>query len=139
VSIFRPQANIARMNRSAKRMCMPHIPEDLFLDALTQLVQLDKDWLPEGDEASLYIRPFLFASDEYIGVKPSDNYKFIIFTCPVRSYYNEPVRVKIETNTAARSREAPARPSAAATTPVVCIQRRWARTRATTSSSGPMD
>jgi branched-chain amino acid aminotransferase len=98
VSIFRPQANIARMNRSAKRMCMPHIPEDLFLDALMQLVQLDKDWLPEGDEASLYIRPFLFASDEYIGVKPSDNYKFIIFTCPVRSYYSEPVRVKIETN-----------------------------------------
>lgn len=97
VSIFRPQANIARMNRSAKRMCMPEIPEDIFLDALTQLVDLDRDWLPEGDEASLYIRPFLFASDEYIGVKPSDNYKFIIFTCPVRSYYSEPVRVKIET------------------------------------------
>lgn len=96
VSIFRPQANIARMNRSAKRMCMPEIPEDIFLDALCELVRLDKDWLPNGDEASLYIRPFLFASDEYIGVKPSDNYKFIIFTCPVRAYYNEPVRVKIE-------------------------------------------
>ncbi|MBX2972571.1 MAG: branched-chain amino acid aminotransferase [Flavobacteriales bacterium] len=97
VSIFRPQANIARMNRSAKRMCMPEIPEDIFLDALVELVRLDKNWLPEGGEASLYIRPFLFASDEYIGVKPSDNYKFIIFTCPVRGYYNEPVRVKIET------------------------------------------
>lgn len=96
VSIFRPQANIARMNRSAKRMCMPEIPEDIFLDAMTELVRLDKDWLPKGDEASLYIRPFLFASDEYIGVKPSDNYKFIIFTCPVRAYYSEPVRVKIE-------------------------------------------
>ncbi len=97
VSLFRPQANIARMNRSAKRMCMPEIPEDIFLDALLQLVKLDKAWLPEGPEAALYIRPFLFASDEYIGVKPSDNYKFIIFTCPVRGYYSEPVRVKIET------------------------------------------
>lgn len=98
VSIFRPEANIARMNRSAKRMCMPEIPADVFMDAMTQLVKEDKDWLPQGDEASLYIRPFLFASDEYIGVKPSDSYKFIIFTCPVRSYYSEPVRVKIETS-----------------------------------------
>lgn len=97
VNLFRPQANIARMNRSAKRMCMPEVPEDVFLDALVQLVRLDKAWLPEGEDAALYIRPFLFASDEYIGVKPSDNYKFIIFTCPVRGYYNEPVRVKIET------------------------------------------
>ncbi|MEZ4806509.1 MAG: branched-chain amino acid aminotransferase [Flavobacteriales bacterium] len=96
-AIFRPQANIARMNRSAERMCMPTIPEDLFMDALTELVRIDSGWIPDGDESSLYIRPFMFASDEYIGVKPSDGYRFIIFTCPVRGYYNEPVRVKIET------------------------------------------
>ncbi|MCB9171070.1 MAG: branched-chain amino acid aminotransferase [Flavobacteriales bacterium] len=94
--IFRPQANIARMNRSAVRMCMPEIPEDVFMDALTELVRLDRDWIPKGDDGALYIRPFLFASDEYIGVKPSDNYKFIIFTCPVRAYYKEAVRVRME-------------------------------------------
>ena len=98
VHLFRPQANIARMNRSAERMCMPNIPEDLFLDALVQLVKLDKEWIPKGDEAALYIRPFMFASDEYIGVRPSDGYRFIIFTCPVRAYYAEPVRVKVETH-----------------------------------------
>jgi branched-chain amino acid aminotransferase len=84
------------MNRSAHRMCMPHIPEDLFMEALNELVRLDMDWIPDGDEASLYIRPFLFATDEYIGIRPSDSYRFMIFTCPVRSYYSEPVRVKIE-------------------------------------------
>lgn len=97
VSLFRPKDNIARMNRSAHRMCMPEVPEDLFLEALTTLVDMDRDWIPEGDGAALYIRPFMFASDEYIGVKPSDTYRFIIFTCPVRGYYSEPVRVKIET------------------------------------------
>jgi branched-chain amino acid aminotransferase len=97
VGIFRPMDNIARMNRSAVRMCMPQIPEELFLDALTTLVGEDRNWIPEGDGAALYIRPFMFASDEYIGVKPSDGYRFIIFTCPVRGYYSEPVRVKIET------------------------------------------
>jgi branched-chain amino acid aminotransferase len=96
VNLFRPQDNIARMNRSATRMCMPQIPEDIFLDALVELVKLDQGWIPNGDEASLYIRPFMFASDEYIGVRPSDNYRFIIFTCPVRAYYTDPVKVKVE-------------------------------------------
>ncbi|MBL7951504.1 MAG: branched-chain amino acid aminotransferase [Flavobacteriales bacterium] len=97
VKLFRPQANIARMNRSAERMCMPTLPEGLFLDALVELVKVDREWIPQGEDAALYIRPFMYASDEYIGVKPSDGYKFIIFTCPVRGYYNEPVRVRIET------------------------------------------
>jgi len=97
VAIFRPQANIARMNRSAKRMCMPAIPEDLFMEALLELVRMDRGWIPDGEESAMYIRPFMFASDEYIGVRPSDSYRFIIFTCPVRGYYSEPVRVKIET------------------------------------------
>lgn len=98
VNIFRPQDNIARMNRSAARMCMPPIPEELFLDALVELVNLDRDWIPQGDDASLYIRPFMMAADSYIGIRPSDTYRFIIFTCPVRSYYAEPVNVEIETN-----------------------------------------
>lgn len=97
INLFRPQANIARMNRSAHRMCMPAIPEDLFMDGLIELLQQDRDWIPEGEDASLYIRPFLFAADEYVGIRPSDTYRFIIFTCPVRGYYAEPVRVKFET------------------------------------------
>lgn len=97
VAIFRPQDNIERMNRSAHRMCMPAIPEGLFMDAMLELVKLDRGWIPDGDDSALYIRPFMFASDEYIGVKPSDGYRFIIFTCPVRAYYSEPVRVKVET------------------------------------------
>ena len=97
VSMFRPQANIARMNLSTERMCMPSVPEDLFMDAMMELVRLDHAWIPKGDNAALYVRPFMFASDEYIGVRPSDGYKFIIFTCPVQAYYTEPVRVKVET------------------------------------------
>lgn len=97
VAMFRPQANIARMNLSTERMCMPAIPEDLFMDALMELIRMDRAWIPKSDNAALYIRPFMFASDEYIGVRPSDGYKFIIFTCPVQAYYNEPVRVKVET------------------------------------------
>ena len=97
VRLFRPQANIERMNRSAVRMCMPEIPEDVFMDALKTLVDLDSGWIPTDDEGALYIRPLLFASDEYIGVRPSDGYRFLIFTCPVRGYYKEEVRVKIET------------------------------------------
>jgi branched-chain amino acid aminotransferase len=97
INLIRPQDNIARMRHSAERMCMPPVPEEIFLEALIALIRTDKDWIPNDENASLYIRPFLFASDEYIGVKPSDGYRFIIFTCPVRGYYSEPVRVKIET------------------------------------------
>ena len=95
--LFRPQMNIERMNRSALRMCMPQVPEDIYMDALKALVALDSDWIPTDEEGALYIRPLLFASDEYIGVRPSDGYRFLIFTCPVRGYYKEEVRVKIET------------------------------------------
>ena len=96
VVLFRPQANIARMNRSARRMCMPELPEDVFLEGLKELVRMDSAWVPKGNDAALYIRPFMFASDEYIGVKPSDGYRFMIFISPVRRYYQEPLRVRME-------------------------------------------
>lgn len=96
--IFRPLENIRRLNKSAIRMCMPEIPEELFYDGLKQLLEVDNDWIPTQEDSSLYIRPFMFATDEYIGVKPSDTYKFIIFTTPVGSYYSEPVRVKVESH-----------------------------------------
>ena len=96
VFLFSPMENIKRLNRSADRLCMQHIDEDLFLEGLKQLVALDSNWIPEADGCSLYIRPFLFGSDEFIGVRPSDEYKFIIFTCPVAKYYSEPVKVLVE-------------------------------------------
>lgn len=96
VSMFRPGANISRFNLSAKRMCMPEVPEDVFMQALVELISIDKDWVPHNSNSSLYIRPFLFATDSHVGVRPSNTYRFMIFTCPVGQYYNKPVRVKIE-------------------------------------------
>ena len=93
IIIFRPEMNLKRMNISAVRMAMPEIPEELFFEALEKLVQLDADWIPDADGTSLYIRPYLFATDEFIGIRRSSHYKFIIFTSPVASYYTEPVKV----------------------------------------------
>ncbi|PKK35076.1 branched chain amino acid aminotransferase [Siphonobacter sp. SORGH_AS_0500] len=97
VLIFRPQENAARLNRSAHRLCMAEIPEDIFLAGLYELLKLDSQWVPQRDNYSLYIRPFMFATDEYIGVSPSKKYRFIIFNCPVGAYYSKPVKVKVET------------------------------------------
>ena len=97
VSLFRPGENINRFNLSAVRMCMPEVPEDIFMQALVELVNLDSDWVPSSDDASLYIRPFMFAIDSHVGVRSSNSYRFMIFTCPVGAYYSKPIRVKVET------------------------------------------
>ena len=94
--LFRPGANIKRFNRSAERMCMPTVPEDLFMEALKMLTHIEMDWIPQAEGHSLYIRPFMIATDEYIGVKASTKFKFLIITSPVGMYYPEPVKVKIE-------------------------------------------
>jgi len=96
VNVFRPEKNAHRMNVSAKRLCMPEVPEDIFCEAIAQLVSLDKGWIPGGEGEALYIRPHLFAIDEYVGVRPSEKYLFIIFTCPVGKYYTGELKVKIE-------------------------------------------
>lgn len=96
INIFRAEENAKRFNISAERMCMPTIPKELFLQAIDTLIKLDHKWVPPTAGTSLYIRPFMFATDAFIGVKPSETYKFMIFTCPVGGYYSEPVRVKIE-------------------------------------------
>jgi branched-chain amino acid aminotransferase len=98
VLAFRPYDNYKRMNVSAERMAMPLIPEDIFMEGLAQLLKLDKGWIPSGEHAALYIRPFYIGTDEYIGVKPSESYKFIIITSPVGQYYTEPVKVLVETS-----------------------------------------
>lgn len=96
VSLFRPGNNIKRFNESAKRMCMPVVPEDLFMEALTMILKMDEEWVPDALDASLYVRPFMIATDSHVGVRASNKYMFSIFTCPVGSYYKAPVKVKIE-------------------------------------------
>lgn len=98
ILIFRPEAHAKRLNRSGERLCMPEFPEDLFMEGLSQLLKIDEAWIPPKAGNSLYIRPFMYASDEFIGVRPSKTYKFIIFTGPVAGYYKGNVKVLIETN-----------------------------------------
>ncbi len=97
VLVFRPDQNWERFNISAMRMCMPTVPEDIFLQGLDALLDLDKGWIPPQDGSSLYIRPFMYAADEFMGMRPSETYKFVILTCPVGKYYTQPVKVKVET------------------------------------------
>ena len=94
--LMRPELHARRLNASADRMCMPHVPEELFVQALHELISLDSEWIPSIPGTSLYIRPYMFATDEFIGVKPSDTYKFVIFTCPVGSYYSKAVDLVTE-------------------------------------------
>lgn len=97
VLVFRAIDNWKRINRSAARMCMPEIPEEIFMNGLTELLRIDADWVPSQEGSSLYIRPYMFSTDAYVGVRPSETYKFIIFTCPVGVYYANPPKVKVET------------------------------------------
>ncbi|MBD0331069.1 MAG: branched-chain amino acid aminotransferase [Chitinophagaceae bacterium] len=94
--IFRPHENFKRFNISAERMQMPMLPEEIFIDGLKQLIALDKNWIPQREDHSLYIRPFMFSSDELIGVRPSDSYKFLIILSPTGPYYNTPMRIYVE-------------------------------------------
>ncbi len=96
IVLFRPLDNLRRLNASAERLCMPTLPEEIFMEGLKALVRLDHDWVPSAEGTSLYIRPFMFATDAFIGVRPSSDYKFIIFTSPVNAYYSTPLRVRFE-------------------------------------------
>jgi branched-chain amino acid aminotransferase len=93
---FRPYDNFRRLESSAIRLCMPPVPEDIFMGGLKQLVHLDEAWVPAGNGRSLYIRPLYFANDAVIGVKPSENYSFIIITSPTGPYYTDDLKVEIE-------------------------------------------
>ncbi len=98
ILLFRPMENIRRMNLSGERMCIPPVPEDLYMEALKELVKAEKDWVP-AEPASLYIRPFIIATEPHVGVHASHAYIFSIITCPVGSYYPEgvsPVKIMIE-------------------------------------------
>ena len=94
--LFRPYDNFKRFNISAERMAMPEVPEEIFIDGMKQLVALDNAWIPQLPNHSLYIRPFMFSSDELIGVRPSDNYKFLNILSPTGPYYAAPMRIYVE-------------------------------------------
>jgi branched-chain amino acid aminotransferase len=85
-TLFRPRENARRFQQSAERLAMPVLPEELFLEAVDQLVNVDRDWIPDGD-GSLYIRPFMFANETFLGVKPSSDYLFIVIASSVGSYF----------------------------------------------------
>jgi len=93
---FRPLENFKRMQSSSLRMCMPLVPEPIFMNGLRDLVEADADWVPKGDGKSLYIRPVYFATDSVIGVHPSELYTFIIMASPTGAYYTDELRVSIE-------------------------------------------
>jgi len=96
INIFRPEKHYERFTKSLQRMCMPEVPRALFLEALHQLVQLDASWVPQEADGSLYLRPFMIATEERIGVKVSDEYLFMIVATPAYQYYAKPLKVKIE-------------------------------------------
>ncbi|HVW96678.1 MAG TPA: branched-chain amino acid aminotransferase [Mucilaginibacter sp.] len=98
VSIFRPEKNAIRFNKSAERLCMPALPEEMFLQSLAAVVDIDRDWVPAKANHALYIRPFMFATDPYLGVTPSETYKYMVLIGPVGPYFSKTLRVKIETH-----------------------------------------
>jgi branched-chain amino acid aminotransferase len=93
--IFRPLKNLNRLNISADRMAMPEVPQELFINAVDKLVTLDRDWIPTAQDSSLYIRPYMFATEKFVGIKPAEHFRLVIFTGPVGAYYNRPVKVFI--------------------------------------------
>ncbi len=98
INIFRMDKHYDRFTKSLFRMCMPAVPQKLFNDAIHKLVKLDADWVPREDDGSLYIRTFMIATEDRIGVKISDEYLFMVVCSPAFQYYAQPLRVKIETN-----------------------------------------
>jgi branched-chain amino acid aminotransferase len=99
VALFRPEMNARRFNQSAARMCMPAVPEELFLGGIEQLLKLEKDWVPSAPETSLYIRPAMIAVEPALGVSPSTHYYFFIILSPVGAYYAagfNPVSILVE-------------------------------------------
>ncbi len=95
VLLFRPEENGKRLYDSAVRMGIPPVPVDVFMECLKEVVKLDRQWVPDVPESALYIRPFIYGNDPFIGVKAAQRYKFVIFTCPVGPYYPYPVKVLI--------------------------------------------
>ncbi|MCU1575283.1 MAG: branched-chain amino acid aminotransferase [Micrococcaceae bacterium] len=98
---FRPEANAARLNRSAARLALPQLPEQVFLEAVRELVNVDKDWVPDGDGESLYLRPFMIATEAFLGVRPAREVSFRVIASPAGNYFGgelKPVSIWISHN-----------------------------------------
>ncbi len=93
VWLFRPERNFERINKSSKRMAIPEFPKDYFFESLKTLLKLDHEWVKKGQGNSLYIRPFVIATENGVAAAPSNRYRFMIITCPAQAYYNKPVKV----------------------------------------------
>ncbi len=96
IAVFRPEMNAKRLNHSARRMMMPEFPEEWFVEAIEELVKVDQQWVSQKDGFSLYLRPFMFGSSEFVAARPSEEYIFCIITSPVGPYYAGNVKVKVE-------------------------------------------
>ncbi len=99
IQMFRPEENFKRLNNSNDRLCIPKLDVDFCIKALSKLITVDKDWVPHAEGTSLYIRPFIFASEPVLGVHPSKEYKFVIILSPSGSYYASglaPVKIYVE-------------------------------------------
>ena len=98
IAIFRPKDNWKRFNISAKRMAMPEVPFEIFIDGMKKLIEIDSAWVPDTQGAALYIRPFMFATDEFIGIKPAEKFRFMIINSPAGAYYNQPAKIFVQTD-----------------------------------------
>ena len=87
LALFRPEANAQRYNASARRMAMPELPEELFLESIRQLVAVDRDWMPTVEGGALYLRPFMIATEAFLGVRPANQYKHIVIASPAGNYF----------------------------------------------------
>lgn len=99
IQLFRPEMNARRMISSNERLCMPKFPEDMFVEAVKAIVEVEKDWVPSEPETSLYIRPFMFATESYLGVHMAVSYKFMVILSPVGAYYPQgmnPMKILVE-------------------------------------------
>lgn len=94
--IFRPYDNFRRFNLSAERMNMPTVPEEIFIEGMRQLIAIDKNWIPKRKDYALYIRPVMFSTDQFLGVRPSETYKFLIILSPVGPYFAAPMKILVE-------------------------------------------
>ncbi|MFC7547556.1 branched-chain amino acid aminotransferase [Plantactinospora sp. GCM10030261] len=92
ITMFRPEANAARFVTSARRMAMPPLPPEVFMDSLHRIIEIDRDWVPEGDEGSLYLRPFMFASEAFLGVRPASEYLYLLIASPAGAYFTGGVK-----------------------------------------------
>jgi branched-chain amino acid aminotransferase len=99
IQLFRPEKNMKRFNESCDRLCIPQINEEFLLEGIKQLIITEKDWVPDGEGTSLYIRPFIFSTEAYLGVRPADQYKLLVILSPSGAYYGSqlsPVKIYVE-------------------------------------------